>query len=1165
MIRHHYQVGGSLKHNAPSYVTRQADTDLYTALLNGELCYVFNARQMGKSSLRVRTQRQLRQEGMRCVAIDMTHIGSEDMTRVQWYKGLSADVVRSLGLWEQFNFKQWWQNQGDMSPVQRFGKLLEDLLLVHFPDEKLFIFIDEIDSLLSLPFAVDDFFALVRYCYNQRAESPEYQRLNWALFGVTTPSELIRDRTRTPFNIGRAIELRGFGWEEAQPLMEGLIGAVLEPMAVLREILRWTGGQPFLTQKLCALVVDKAEAKGGAAVIIPPGTESYWVEQLVQSQLIQHWQTQDQPEHLRTIRDRLLRQGERTGRLLGLYQQILESHGIAIEVNTDQTELLLSGLVERVQDQLRVKNWIYRDVFNLGWVREQLTKLRPYSQAFDAWIESGQQDKSRLLRGQALADAVVWSRGQQLGNWDYRYLAESAQLDRLEEQQALEAARLREVQVRLSQERQTAKLQRLLLVSLSVLLAIALGLSSVVFWQYRHVSLSEIRALAISSNGLFPDRQLESMVAAIKAKRQLQALGGGDAEVTELVDASLRQVVYGSNEFNRLTGHRGSVLTVAISPDGQLIATGSNDKTVKIWRRDGTLLRTLKHSGTVHRVAFSPDGRSIVAACLNGKVQIWDVDGNLLRSIEAHKAPVWGIAFSPDGQMIASASGDRTIRLWRLDGTLIRTLNGHQNSVWNVAFSPDSKIVASGSVDRTVKLWQTDGTLLRTLADHQAPVWDVAFCPATVEQETPLLASVSSDRTVKLWQLDGTLARTLKTESVLLGVDCQSGFLAASTKDNTIKLWKTDGTFRRNLLKHLAVTRDVALTRAGTMAASASEDSTVKLWQQNQFLSRPLYRHEDTIWEVASSPDSQFIAAAGGDQLTLWQTNGTFKQAIERDTVRTVAFGQAMGAGQSGWLMATGGSDRQVQIWQWNANAAKLELQRSFGGLDGSIYAVAFNPKEQTIAAAGDGQTIKIWTLDGKLLHSFWAHHERIWKLAFSPDGQQIASASEDGTVKLWKKDGTLLRTFQGHEGVIWGMAFSPGGDRLVSVSRDDTINIWRTDGTLLKTIPAQSQGLTRVAWSPDGETIATAGVDNTVKLWSVTGQLLKTLPGHRGMVVSLTFTPDGHFLVSGGDDNVVIVWDLERIEQLDELSYACNWLRGYLKTSSQLQRGDRSLCDGVR
>jgi WD40 repeat protein len=1161
MIRHHYQVGGSLKHNAPSYVTRQADIDLHAALLNGELCYVFNARQMGKSSLRVQMQRQLKQEGMRCVAIDMTHIGSEEITRGQWYKGLAADVVRSIGVWEQLNFKQWWQSQDELSPVQRFGKLLEELLL-YFPDEKLFIFIDEIDSLLSLPFAVDDFFALVRYCYNQRAERREYQRLNWALFGVTTPSELIRDRTRTPFNIGRAIELRGFGWEEAEPLVTGLIGAVLDPAAVLREILRWTGGQPFLTQKLCALVVDKAEGRG--AVVIPPGTESFWVEQLVQSQLIQHWQTQDQPEHLRTIRDRLLRQGERTGRLLGLYQQILESHGVAIEVNTDQTELLLSGLVERVQDQLRVKNWIYRDVFNLGWVREQLTKLRPYSQAFDAWMESGQRDKSRLLRGQALGDAIAWSQGKQLGDWDYRYLADSAQLDRLEEQQALESARLQEVQIRLSQERRTARLQRLLLASLSGLLAIALGLTGVVFWQYQHVSLSEIRALAISSNGLFLDRQLESMVTAIKAKRQLQALGGGNAEVTELVDAALRQVVYGNNEFNRLAGHRGSVLTVAISPDGQLIVTGSNDRTVKIWQRDGTLLRTLKHQGTVHRVAFSSDGRSIVAGCLDGTVQLWDIEGRLLQLIRAHKAPVWGIALSPDGQMIASASGDRTVKLWRLNGTLIKTLNGHQNSVWNVAFSPDSKILASGSVDSTVKLWQTDGTLLKTLTGHRAPVWDVAFCPATVEQTAPLLASVSGDRTAKLWQLDGTLTTTLKSESVLLGVDCQGGFLAASTKDNTIKLWKTDGTFRRNLLKHLAVTRDVALTRDGMMAASASDDSTVKLWQRNQFLSRPLYRHEDTIWEIASSPDSQFIAAAGGDQVTLWQPNGTFKQAIEGGTVRSVAFraGQSQG---SGWLMATGGSDQRIQIWQWNAKAAKLESQRSFVGLDASIYAVAFSPENQTIAAAGDDQTIKIWTLDGKLLNSFWAHHERIWKLTFSPDGKQIASASEDGTVKLWNQDGTLLRTFQGHEGVIWGTAFSPEGDRLVSVSRDDTINIWKTDGTLLKTISAKSQGLTRVAWSPDGKTIATASVDNTVKLWSMTGQLLKTLPGHRGAVISLTFTPDGRFLASGSDDNAVIVWDLERIEKLDELSYACNWLRGYLKTSTQLQEGDRSLCDGVR
>jgi WD40 repeat protein len=1160
MIRHHYQVGGSLKPNAPSYVTRQADIDLYTALLGGELCYVFNARQMGKSSLRVRTQRQLKQDGMICVAIDMTQIGSEEMTRGQWYKGLAMDMVRSLGLWERIDFKQWWQNRDGISPVQRLSQLIEELLRVHFPEQQLFIFIDEVDSLLSLPFAVDDFFALVRYCYNQRAECSEYQRLHWALFGVTTPSELIRDRTRTPFNIGRAIELRGFDWEEAQPLTIGLVGAVPDADAVLREVLRWTGGQPFLTQKLCALVVDTAEAQG--AVKIPPGTEAFWVEQLVRSHLIQHWQTQDQPEHLRTIRDRLLRQEERAGRLLGLYQQILEFYSVAIEVNADQTELLLSGLVERFQDQLQVKNQIYRTVFSLDWVQEQLGKLRPYSQAFDAWIVSGQMDNSRLLRGKALADAVRWSRGKQLGDRDHRYLTESTEQERQEVQQTLEAARVQEVQTRLRQERQTAKLQRLMLVSLSAMLAIAVSLAGIIFWQYRQVSLSEIQALAISSNGLFPDRQLEAMVAAVKAKRLLQSLGGGDAAMTESVDGALRQVVYGSNEFNRLIGHRGSVLAVAISPDGQLIATGSNDKTVKIWRRDGTLLQTLKHQGTVHRVAFSPDGQSIVSGCLDGQVQIWSVTGELLRSIQAHDAPVWGVATSPDGQLIASGSGDRTVKLWRRDGTLVKTLSGHSNSIWNVAFSPDSQIVASGSVDTTVKLWRTDGTLLKTLTDHQAAVWDVAFCPATAEQKTPLLASVSSDRTLKLWQLDGTLARTLKSESGLLGVDCQNGFVAASTKSNTIKLWKTDGTFRRDLLKHLAVTRDVALMYDGRMAASASEDSTVKLWRQNQLLSHPLYHHEDTIWEVTASPDSQFIAATGGDDITLWQTDGKLRQVISGSPVRSIVFSQAQNSDR--WLLAAGGSDRQLRIWQGNPEASKvMELQRSFTGLDASIYALAFTPDQQAIAVAGDDQTIKIWTLEGKLLQSFWAHKERIWKLAFSSNGKQLASASEDGTVKLWQRDGTPIATLSGHEGVIWGMAFSPTGDRIVSVSRDDTIKIWNTNGTLLKTIPAQSQGITRVAWSPDGETIATGGVDNTVKLWSVTGKLLKTLSGHHSSIVSLTFTPDGRFLASGGDDNLVMVWDMERINQLNELSYACNWLRDYLQTGAKAD--DRRLCDGVK
>lgn len=1166
MTNYTYQIGGSLQTNAPCYVSRQADFQIYNALKKGEFCYVLNSRQMGKSSLLVQTRYRLQQEGFKCVGIDMTRIGSQNITPLQWYKGIVTELWRGFNLLEKFNLKSWWRDEEEISLIQRLSNFIEDVLLVHFPENNLVIFIDEIDSILNLDFSTDDLFAFIRFCYNQRAINPEYNRITFAIFGVATPADLIADKKRTPFNIGTAIELEGFKLEEVQPLAKGLEEKIDNSEAVVKEILAWTEGQPFLTQKICQLMLHLLKEKGNKkAIALPSGTENFWVETTVKARIIHKWESQDEPEHLRTIRDRIQSNPEKAARLLGIYQQILQNLEIRADDSREQIELILSGLVVKDGGRLKVKNRIYRKVFDLEWVEQQLSSLRPYSQTFDAWIASQQQDESRLLRGQALKDAQIWAMGKSLSDLDYQFLAASVELDRKEVQNSLEAERTKEVEARLKQEQKTARLQRLFLGAVSTAFVIASGLGITAFWQYRKASISErkariseIIALASSSKGLFAsNNQLEAMLDAIKAKRRMDSLGRVDSQTAQRVETALTQAVYDTNEFNRLIGHQGSVLTVDISPDGKLIATGSNDKTVKIWKEDGTLLEILEHSATVHRVAFGPDNKSLVSGSLDGRVKLWSVDGTLLKDIKAHDAPVWGVAFSPNGEIIASASGDRTVKLWGIDGTLLTTLTGHEQSVWSAAFDAEGKIVASAGVDGTVKLWSIDGGLLKTLKGHESAVWDVAFC-----QQTNLLVSASTDKTAKLWRLDGTLIGNFAADDALVGTDCSDNgeYIATSGKDNVVKIWKSDGTFLKTLKEHKAVVRDVALRADGLMAASASDDGTVKLWRRNQYLLRELRGHDDTVWDLATSPDGKLIASVSFNTLRLWLPDGKLWQRIkssEEQGIFSVAF-----APNSQTLAIT--SNLTVELWNLeDIKRSPAKPIRVLSGHQGEVVAIAFSPDGQTIASAGDDKTIKIWNLEGELLHSFMAHNERIWKLAFAPDGQTLASASADQTVKLWTRDGKLLTELD-QGGAIWGVAFNPQGNLIASSSRDDTLKLWKLDGTLVRTIDAQSGGLTRVAFSPDGQTIATAGIDNTVKLWNLEGELLRTLPGHEGMVISVAFTPDGKFLASGGDDRTVILWDLEQINTLNELEYACDWVRDYLRTNIEVEEGDRSLCDNI-
>ncbi|MHC0067972.1 CHASE2 domain-containing protein [Nostoc sp. UIC 10890] len=415
---YNYQVGGSLQIDAPSYVERQADKDFYESLKSGEFCYVLNSRQMGKSSLRVRTMHKLQEDNIACNVIDITGIGSQDISPSEWYLGVLRRLARSFT--PTVKVLTWWKDYEGLSPLERLSEFIESVLLIQIT-QNIVIFVDEIDSILKLNFK-DDFLAFLRACYNKRGDNPAYQRLTFALLGVATPYDLIRDKDRTPFNIGRAIQLNGFEEHEVQPLAQGLVGKVSDPQAVLKEVLAWSGGQPFLTQKLCKLIITSDS-------FISAGNEANFIESLVHSKIVNNWESQDEPEHLKTIRDRILRSEQRSERLLNLYQQILLNSEITADASPEQIELRLSGLVVKQQASLKIYNRVYASVFNQNWINKALYDLRPYKSALKAWIASNYQDKSYLLRGQTLHDAQIWAENKNLSHEDERFLAASFELE----------------------------------------------------------------------------------------------------------------------------------------------------------------------------------------------------------------------------------------------------------------------------------------------------------------------------------------------------------------------------------------------------------------------------------------------------------------------------------------------------------------------------------------------------------------------------------------------------------------------------------------------------------------------------------------------------------------------------------------------------------------
>lgn len=562
------------------------------------------------------------------------------------------------------------------------------------------------------------------------------------------------------------------------------------------------------------------------------------------------------------------------------------------------------------------------------------------------------------------------------------------------------------------------------------------GLTIIAFIQRRNAELNRADSLAQTALTSWNEgfKNLDSLISAIKATKLMKKYNVNKPIVIDALYKTLSQTW----ELNNLKGHDNAVTSFSISPNNQILASGSYDDTIKLWNiNTGKKICTITgHSDSIYSVSFSFDGKILASASSNSSVpfdndflrnddnsiKIWDSNTcQEIMTLTGHEkddafssAVVNSVSFNPHNNhnnvpILASGSTDKTIKLWNTQtGEVICTLTGHNDSVHSVNFSPDGKMLVSGSSDRTIKLWNTQNLEncqsiqqgVRTLNGHNESVNSVSFSldGKMLVSGSGQLGGSKSNSIIKLWNLE-TLEEIHTFEGHTSLVNSVSfspngEILASGSHDQTIKLWDINTKNEIQTLKgHNYTVTSVGFIedRNNPILISTSGDRTIRFWNPNTIKKiETIDGHDNSVDNIIFSPNNPILASASRDNtIKLWNIEtGKIIHTLEHEGVKSIRFNP------DGNILASG-STNVINLWNVSTGAKIHNLEHPY------VNNIIFDPNKKILASQGM-HNIKLWNIEtGEIIHDLT--HGRVNSIRFSQNGdKQILISEGYYHIKFW-------------------------------------------------------------------------------------------------------------------------------------------------------------------